>query len=90
LNNIHAEHLFVANPDDSSGKRRTIQMNNVLLSASLSRFIVDQGTSLGRELTLVDPIEGNELLFEVICQSATNLRGGARGLVVVLKEARSS
>jgi two-component system NtrC family sensor kinase len=41
---------------------------------------------MGRELTLVDPIEGNELLFEVISKPATNLHTGERGLVHVLKD----
>jgi signal transduction histidine kinase len=86
LHNLHAERLFLVNPDDSDGKRRAVQLNNVLLSATLSRFALDQGLAFGRDLTLVDPIEGNELLFEVICQTATNLRTGGRGLVAVLKD----
>src|SRR5262249_24029770 len=61
------------------------ELNNFLLSAALSGFALDQGSTLGRELTLVDPIEGGELLFEVICQPATNLRTGEPGLVSVLK-----
>lgn len=86
LCNIHAERLLRTSPQDSPGKRRAIDLNNVLLSAALSRFRLDQGSSLGRELTLVDPIEGHELLFEVICQSATNLRTGEHGLVSILKD----
>ena len=83
--NIHAERLLLARPDDSEGKRRAIELNNSLLSATLSSFALDQGAALGRDLSLVDPIEGAELLFEVICQPATNLRNGGRGLVSVLK-----
>ena len=86
LYNIHAERLLKPSPDDSPGKRRAIELNNFLLSATISTFILDQGSSeMGRELTLVDPIEGAELLFEVICQPSTNLRTGERGLVSVLK-----
>lgn len=85
LHNVHAERLFTTKPDDSAGKRRAIELNNVLLSAALSRFALEQGAALSRELTLVDPIEGNELLFEIICSSATNLRTGQTGLVSVLK-----
>jgi len=72
--------------DDSPGRRRAIEINNVLLSAALSSFALDQGSSLARDLSLVDPIEGNELLFEVICRPATNLRTGEQGLVSVLKD----
>lgn len=86
LSNTHAERLLQAAPDDSPGKRRAIELNNFLLTAALSSFALDQGAALGRELTLVDPIEGNELLFEVICQPAANLRTGERGLVSVLKD----
>jgi PAS domain S-box-containing protein len=86
LYNIHAERLLKPNPDDSPGKRRAIELNNFLLAATISSFILDQGAAaMGRELTLVDPIEGAELLFEVICQPSTNLRTGERGLVSVLK-----
>ena len=86
LHNVHAERLFFAGPDASEGKRRAIQLNNSLLSVALGGYAVDQGTSLGRELTLVDPIEGAELSFEVICQQATNLRSGESGLISVLKD----
>src|SRR5262249_3811980 len=57
---------------------------------ALSSFRLDQGATLGRELSrelsLVDPIEGNEITFEVICRPATNLVTGERGLVSVLKD----
>ncbi|HZR98073.1 MAG TPA: ATP-binding protein [Chloroflexota bacterium] len=86
LYNIHAERLLKTSPDDSPGKRRAIELNNFLLTAALSSFTLDQGRAMGRELTLVDPIEGAELLFEVICQPATNLRTGERGLVSFLKD----
>ena len=86
LHNIHAERLLKTTPDDSPGKRRAIELNNFLLTAALSSFTLDQGRAMGRELTLVDPIEGAELLFEVICQPATNLRTGERGLVSYLKD----
>ena len=86
LSNVHAERLLQASPDDSAGKQRALELNNVLLSAALSSFAVDQDRALGRELTLVDPIEGAELLFEVICKPATNLRTGEHGLVWVLKD----
>ncbi|MGH2599213.1 MAG: ATP-binding protein, partial [Dehalococcoidia bacterium] len=86
LHNVHAERLFVASPDASEGKRRAIQLNNSLLTVALGSYAIDQGTGLGRELTLVDPIEGAELAFELICQQATNLRTGEQGLVSVLKD----
>jgi signal transduction histidine kinase len=86
LHNANAERLFKSNPDDRPGKRSAIQMNNVFLSAALSKFNLDQGAAFGRDLTLIDPVEGNELLYEVICKPTTNLRTGERGLVSVLKD----
>jgi PAS domain S-box-containing protein len=83
--NVHAERLLQITPDDSPGKRRAIELNNFLLSATMSSFALTGGGP-GRELSLVDPIEGNELLFEVICHPATNLRTGEQGIVAVLKD----
>ena len=59
--------------DDSEGKRHAIEMNNVLFSAMLSSLALDQRSSLRRDLTLVDPIEGSELLFEVIARRRSHL-----------------
>lgn len=86
FHNIHAERLFVASPDASEGKRYAIQLNNSLLTVAIGGFTLDQGAGLSRELTLVDPIEGAELSFEVICQQSTNLRTGEQGLISVLKD----
>src|SRR5439155_939127 len=43
------------------------------------------GATTSREVTLVDPIEGEELIYEVITTPATNFRVGMRGTVSVLK-----
>jgi len=85
LFNVAAERLFVSRAEDSEGKRHAIQFNNVLLSAALSRFALGQADGLVRELTLVDPIEGTDLTYEVISKPLTNLRSGESGLVSVLK-----
>jgi signal transduction histidine kinase len=86
LQNLRAETLFKANPDDSEGKRRAIWMNNFLFTAALSKAKLEQNAA-GRsasDLTLVDPIEGTELLFEMRTLPATNYFNGARGRVCVL------
>ena len=86
LKNLRAETLFKSNPDDSEGKRRAIWMNNFLFTAALSTSVLEQNTA-GRgthDLTLVDPIEGTELLFEMRTLPATNYYSGARGTVAVL------
>lgn len=86
LANPAAERLLRAHPEDSPGKRYAVELNNALLLPALAGYAADQGTSLGRELTLVDPVEGEELFFEIICRPVTNLRTGERGLVAVLKD----
>ena len=86
VENVRAETLFKANPGDSEGKRRAISMNNFWFSAALSTSNLEQnsaGRSV-RDLTLVDPIEGTELLFEMRTLPATNYFNGARGTVAVL------
>jgi signal transduction histidine kinase len=86
LQNLRAQTLFKANPEASEGKRRAISMNNFLFTAALSTSKLEQnaaGRSV-RDVTLVDPIEGTELLFEMRTQPATNYFNGARGTIAVL------
>ncbi|HEX4744450.1 MAG TPA: ATP-binding protein [Candidatus Limnocylindria bacterium] len=87
LQNRVAEKLFRAGHDDSPGRKRAVTMNNFLFTASLSTWNLQQGGggSRPRELTLVDPVEGSDLMFEVIAVPATNYRVGQRGMVAVLK-----
>src|SRR5262249_5813830 len=86
LENLRAETLFKANSDDSEGKRRAIWMNNFLFTAALSAIRLEQNSKgrIAHDLTLVDPIEGSELLFELRCLPATNYFNGALGTVSVL------
>ncbi|MHB8631359.1 MAG: GAF domain-containing sensor histidine kinase [Candidatus Limnocylindria bacterium] len=85
LANHSAELLFKSGKDDSAGKAHAISMNNFLFTAALSTWNLQSATERTRELTLVDPIEGDELIFEVITSPATNYRIGAKGVVSVLK-----
>jgi signal transduction histidine kinase len=86
LQNLRAETLFKVKPEDSEGKRRAIWMNNFLFTAALGEVKLAQnaaGKSAG-DLTLVDPIESTELLFEMRALPATNYFNGQRGTVAVL------
>src|SRR2546422_7297522 len=86
LQNRRAESLFRASDEDSAGKRRAVWMNNFLFTAALSTWKLERlGAITGREVTLVDPIEGEELIYEVITTPVTNYRVGMRGTVSVLK-----
>jgi PAS domain-containing protein len=57
--NARAQHLFFLDEDGSAGRRRAVELNNLLFSSFLSRALIG-GTSAGgaRELNLVDPDEG--------------------------------
>ncbi|HET8567850.1 MAG TPA: ATP-binding protein [Candidatus Limnocylindria bacterium] len=86
LQNKSAEKLFRVTAADVPGRAHAVTMNNVLFTAALSSWNLERGTvARPREITLVDPVEGSDLIFEVIAQPATNYRGGERGMVCVLK-----
>jgi PAS domain S-box-containing protein len=85
--NRRAEHLFRSSDEESAGKRRAVWMNNFLFTAALSAWNLDTASrATNREVTLVDPVEGTELIYEVITMPAINHRIGERGVVSVLKD----
>ncbi|MBI2189202.1 MAG: PAS domain-containing protein [Acidobacteria bacterium] len=81
--NARAEKLFAAGEEESEGRRRAVELNNMLFSAALSRSAVE-GPSEARELLLVDPSEGSDLLFEVLSSTVEDPREGT-GIVSVLR-----
>jgi PAS domain S-box-containing protein len=66
LANQRAEQLFSSQPDDNEGRRRAIQVNNLLFSSFLTQTTIGTSRSASRELNLVDTAEGSDLLFEVL------------------------
>jgi PAS domain S-box-containing protein len=74
--NAHAEKLFAAPEDASEGWRRAVALNNMLFSAALSTSAVTQAELARRELLLVDPLEGSDLLFELLSSRAKDERQG--------------
>jgi PAS domain S-box-containing protein len=65
--NKRAEQLLGMRAQDSEGRRRAVEINNLLYSAYLSKAVAPGAHSGGaRELNLVDPNEGTDLLFEVL------------------------
>lgn len=84
--NRQAELIFRVRPEDGEGKKNAIRMNNFLFTAALSSANLEHGASgSSRELTLVDPIEGSELIFEVISHPAFHYRLNRTGMVSLLK-----
>jgi PAS domain S-box-containing protein len=74
--NTHAEKLFAAPEDASEGWRRAVGLNNMLFSAALSTSAVGELELARRELLLVDPLEGSDLLFELLSSRAKDERQG--------------
>ena len=74
--NTHAEKLFAAPEDAGEGWRRAAGLNNMLFSAALSTNAVGPNEMARRELLLVDPLEGSDLLFELLSSRATDERQG--------------
>ncbi|HEX8186122.1 MAG TPA: ATP-binding protein [Blastocatellia bacterium] len=86
LQNQRAEELFSGSSNASEGKRRALKMNDLLFSAYLSSAAVSSTEVIGRDLTLVDPIEGSDIHFEVISTPAVNVQGERIGLVSVFRD----
>ncbi len=63
--NQRAENLFATHPQDSEGRRRAVQVNDLLFSSFLTQAVISQEAT-PRELNLVDPADGSDLLFEVM------------------------
>jgi PAS domain S-box-containing protein len=85
LSNRRAEHLFTAQPDDSEGRRRAIQINNLLFSSLLTQSAIGQEENASRELNLVDAQDGSDLLFEVLSLPVENI-SGQPGVISVLRD----
>ncbi|HKG15517.1 MAG TPA: PAS domain S-box protein, partial [Pyrinomonadaceae bacterium] len=86
LQNRRAEELFSDRRDANEGKRRALEMNDLLFSAYLSSAAVASKEIVGRDLTLVDPLEGSDIHFEVLSTPALNARGERIGLVSIFRD----
>ncbi|MFL5343917.1 MAG: ATP-binding protein [Hyalangium sp.] len=83
--NARARQLLVASEGASEGHRRAVELNQQLFHTALLSFATG-GASLvrRRDLSLVDPAEGTDLLFELVCTRVQE-PGSPPGLVCVLR-----
>jgi PAS domain S-box-containing protein len=81
--NAGAEMLLTAGEGKREGWRRAVALNNMLFSASLFTNTAERGPTR-RELLLVDPSEGRDLLFEVL-STPVAIRSGEVGVASVLR-----
>src|SRR6185437_9765956 len=87
VQNDRAERLLHARDDDSAGRRRAIELNNLLFTSFLSKAAMTGGLAAGpRELNLVDPDEGNDLLFEVLAHPLGERVGPEDAVLSVLRD----
>ncbi len=85
MQNKAAEKFFKLPEEVSEGRVRAVELNNLLFSAALSSMSVS-GSDASRDLTLVDAVEGEDVLFEAVC-APTYTRGGIRtGMVTVMRD----
>jgi signal transduction histidine kinase len=82
--NVRALTLFTATEEESEGRRGAVRMNNMLLSSALSSKAIEETGAARRELLLVNPADGSDLLFELLSTITEDPRHGT-GVVSVLR-----
>ncbi|MHB1843630.1 MAG: PAS domain-containing sensor histidine kinase [Deltaproteobacteria bacterium] len=84
--NSRAENLFATGDVQSEGRRRAIALNNMLFSSALAQRAIAPGELTRRELLLVDPADGSDLLFELLSATVQGDREGTgAGIVSILR-----
>ena len=83
--NKAAERFFKVPEEVSAGRVRAVELNNLLFSAALSSMVVS-GNDSSRDMTLVDAIEGDEVLFEAVSAPSYGPDGRHTGMVTVLRD----
>src|SRR5688572_14388668 len=87
VQNARAERLLNTRESDSEGRRRAVEVNNLLFTSYLARAVMTGGLQSGpRELNLVDPGEGTDLLFEVLAHPLGGDAGGGGAVLSVLRD----
>jgi PAS domain S-box-containing protein len=88
VQNRRAEHLLSIGEADSEGRRRAVEINNLLFTSHLAKAAMGvPHVSGSRELNMVDPDEGTDLLFEVLVHPLPGGDESASGsMVSVLRD----
>src|SRR5262245_56799233 len=82
--NARALTLFTASEEESEGRRSAVRMNNMLLSSALSSKAIEETGATRRELLLVNPVDGSDLVFELLSTVTEDPRQGS-GVVSILR-----
>jgi PAS domain S-box-containing protein len=84
--NRRAEHLFSARSHESEGRRRAVRINDLLFSSFLTEAVITGGEPTTRELNLVNPTDGSDLLFEVFTMPLPPGAGREGAIISVLRD----
>jgi PAS domain S-box-containing protein len=84
--NRRAEQLFSARAHESEGRRRAVRVNDLLFSSFLTQSVISGGEHANRELTLVNPSDGSDLLFEVFTINLASSDWGNGAVISVLRD----
>jgi PAS domain S-box-containing protein len=82
--NKRAEALLATTDDESEGRRRAVALNNMLFSSALGRSAAGAAGPTAREVLLVDPSDGSDLLYELMSTTSGTSREGT-GIVSILR-----
>jgi PAS domain S-box-containing protein len=85
MQNRAAERLFKIPDETTEGLVRAVELNNLLFSAAVSSMPSWAGDS-HHDLTLVDTVEGEEMLFEAVSAPTNGPDGMQIGTVTVLRD----
>src|SRR2546421_5662012 len=83
--NKAAERFFRIPEGVSEGGKRAVELNNLLFSAALSSIVVS-ATDASRVITLVDVMEGEEVLFEAVSAPTHSKESVRTGMVTVMRD----
>jgi PAS domain S-box-containing protein len=84
IGNLRAEQLFAIRAEESEGRRRAVEINNLFFSSALAGRLVGGRQMAAREVILVDPEDGSDLLFELLT-SHMSLERDTSAIVSVLR-----
>jgi signal transduction histidine kinase len=82
--NARALTLFTASEEESEGRRGAVRLNNMLLSSALASKAIEESGAARRELVLVNPVDGSDLVFELLSTITEDPRRGS-GVVSILR-----
>ena len=82
--NARAEALLATDDEQSEGRRRAVALNNMLFSAALTRRAIEGAEAPRHEVPLVDPVDGSDLLFELLSTMTSDAREDT-GIVSILR-----